>query len=394
MKCYEAVRGKQGFDATAVTDTIKRALASAGLDTAAGPLKQVTATIEDALSAAGLMPRNAAASPATTFDGTAREVDAEEALVIESADAAPAIVEPTTTETPKPQPGEFLERSFTSSLGTRAYKVYVPAGYPVRSGDPIPLVVMLHGCTQDPDDFAAGTRMNALADEHGFIAVYPAQSATANAQKCWNWFRPGDQVRDRGEPAIIAGITSEVASTYRIDPRRIFVAGMSAGAAMAVILATTYPDLYAAVAVHSGLAYGAAHDVPSAFRAMRAENISASSPPRAPITVPAIVFHGDNDRTVNAGNADAIVRHCIAEQADSALHEEASRGTAVGGRRFSRKVYADARNAVIAEHWVVHGAGHAWSGGSAAGTFTDAGGPDASKEMIRFFLNLPRAGTS
>jgi poly(hydroxyalkanoate) depolymerase family esterase len=394
MKSYQAFRDKHGFDATAVIGTIKRALASAGLDTAAGPLKGVTDTIEDALSTAGLMPCSAPANPGTTFDGTAREVDAVHTLANASPDRQAANVEPTTTETPRPQPGGFLQRSFTSAVGTRAYKVYLPAGYSARSSDSMPMVVMLHGCTQDPDDFAAGTRMNALADEHGFIAVYPAQSTAANAQKCWNWFRPEDQRRDGGEPAIIAGITSEVASTYRIDPRRIFVAGMSAGAAMAVILATTYPDLYAAVGAHSGLAYGVAHDVPSAFRAMRAHDASASSAPRAPITVPAIVFHGDKDRTVNPGNAAAIVRHCVAEQADSALHEEASRGTAAGGRRFSRKVYADAQEGVLAEHWVVHGAGHAWSGGSAAGTFTDAAGPDASKEMIRFFLNLPRAGTS
>jgi poly(hydroxyalkanoate) depolymerase family esterase len=314
---------------------------------------------------------------------------------VESADASPANVEPTTeTETRTPQPGQFLERSFTSAIGTRAYKVYVPAGYLERSSDSVPMVVMLHGCTQDPDDFAAGTRMNELADEHGFIAVYPAQSAAANAHKCWNWFRTEDQLRDSGEPSIIAGITTEVASTYRIDPRRIFVAGMSAGAAMAVILATTYPDLYVAVGAHSGLAYGAAHDVPSAFRAMRNPSGSSASARRVPIAVPTIVFHGDSDRTVHATNAGAIVRHAIAEQAGSPLQEEASRGTAVGGRQFSRTVYADARNGVIAEHWIVHGVGHAWSGGSAAGTFTDAGGPDASKEMIRFFLSLPRAGTS
>jgi poly(hydroxyalkanoate) depolymerase family esterase len=255
------------------------------------------------------------------------------------------------------------------------------------------MVVMLHGCTQNPDDFATGTGMNTLADEHGFIVVYPAQSTSANAHKCWNWFRTEDQLRDSGEPAIIAGITTEVASAYRIDRRRIFVAGMSAGAAMAVILATTYPDLYAAVGAHSGLAYGAAHDVPSAFRAMRTAHGSNASARRASMPVPTIVFHGDNDRTVNAGNAAAIVRLAIGDQERSAV-KEASGGTAVGGRQFSRTVYADARSGVIAEHWIVHGAGHAWSGGSTAGTFTDATGPDASKEMIRFFLSLPRSGTA
>jgi len=391
---FESFNRKRGFDATAITDTIKRALASAGLDTSAGPLGHVTGTIEQALSAAGLMPGKAPVSPGTTFDGTARVVDPEDVPAVEFPGPAARNVEPATQDTPSPQPGEFLERSFTSAIGTRSYKVYVPAGYLAQSSDLLPMVVMLHGCTQNPDDFAAGTRMNTLADEHGFIAVYPAQSAGANAQKCWNWFRTEDQLRDSGEPAIIAGITTEVASTYRIDPRRIFVAGMSAGAAMAVILATTHPDLYAAVGAHSGLAYASAHDVPSAFRAMRAANGSAISARRAAMSVPTIVFHGDNDQTVHAGNAAAIVRQAIAEQGGSALHEEASQGTAVGGRQFSRTVYLDPRNAVVAEHWIVHGAGHAWSGGSTAGTFTDASGPDASKEMVRFFLNLPRAGTS
>jgi poly(hydroxyalkanoate) depolymerase family esterase len=251
---------------------------------------------------------------------------------------------------------------------------------------------MLHGCTQSPDDFAAGTRMNALADEHGFVAVYPAQCATANAQRCWNWFRTDDQLRECGEPAIIAGITKEVAATYRVDSRRIFVVGMSAGAAMAVILATTYPDVYAAVGAHSGLAYRAAHDMPSAFKAMHATSGSPARP-GAPIPVPTIVFHGDNDRTVAVGNASSIVDHAVASRTGSTLRQDATSGEA-GGRRFSRTVYADARNDVVAEHWVVHGAGHAWSGGSTAGTFADARGPDASREIIRFFFAVRRAGTA
>jgi len=256
------------------------------------------------------------------------------------------------------------------------------------------MVVMLHGCTQSPDDFAAGTRMNALADEHGFIVVYPAQSAAANAQKCWNWFRTEDQVRESGEPAVIAGITREVAAAYRIDRRRIFVAGLSAGAAMAVILATTHPDLYAAVGAHSGLAYRAASDMPSAFRAMHGGSVLVTSPAGTALPVPVIVFHGDSDRTVHAANATAIVRQAVGAHAGASKPHEASSGTGARGRRFSRKVYVAANGGVVAEHWVVHGAGHAWSGGSTAGSFADEAGPDASREMIRFFLSLPRAGTA
>ena len=393
MKNYETMGRKFAFDATSVTDTIKQALASAGLDTRSGPMKHVTDTIEGALSAAGLMPPSAKSQSGITIEGSAREIRPDLALDIRPVDRSRQDdVEPATSEPPPSQPGEFLERSFTGPTGTRAYKVYVPAGYSHASTEPLPMVVMLHGCTQSPDDFAAGTRMNALADEYGFIVVYPAQSATANAQKCWNWFRTEDQRRERGEPAIIAGITEEVAATYRVDARRMFVVGMSAGAAMAVILATTYPDLYAAVGAHSGLAYRAAHDVPSAFKAMHAAGGSPARPV-APIPVPAIVFHGDNDRTVDVRNAAAIVGHAVASRAGSAVREDASAGAA-GGRRFTRKVYADEGNGVIAEHWILHGAGHAWSGGSTTGTFSDASGPDASREMIRFFLAVRRAGTA
>jgi poly(hydroxyalkanoate) depolymerase family esterase len=236
--------------------------------------------------------------------------------------------------------------------------------------------------------------MNAVADEHGFIVVYPAQSASANAQKCWNWFRTEDQARESGEPAIIAGITREVAATYRIDRRRIFVAGLSAGAAMAVILATTHPDLYAAVGAHSGLAYRAASDMPSAFRAMHGGGVPVASPSRSTLPVPVIVFHGDSDRTVHAANATAIVRQAVGAHAGASTPLEASSGTGARGRRFSRKVYANPSGDIVAEHWVVHGAGHAWSGGSTAGSFADEAGPNASREMVRFFLALARAGTA
>jgi len=155
---------------------------------------------------------------------------------------------------------QFSEYAYTGSAGSRRYKLFVPSVY---RGQPLPLVVMLHGCTQTPDDFATGTRMNILAEERGCFVAYPAQSQKANISKCWNWFKPSDQDRDQGEPAIIAGLVRELLRTYRLDPERVYVAGLSAGGAMPVILGRTYPDMFAAVGVHSGLPYAVAHDLPS-----------------------------------------------------------------------------------------------------------------------------------
>lgn len=323
-----------------------------------------------------------------TIDGIAREVHAgqEESVVIEQ--PAPGSVAMGVDPPPDAGArtrGAFLDGSFADASGSRRYKVYIPAGWSIASSTPMPMLVMLHGCTQSPEDFAAGTRMNALADEHGFVVVYPAQSAKANAQKCWNWFRSGDQYRESGEPAIIAGITRSVASTYHIDMRRIFVTGMSAGAAMAVILGTTYPDLYAGVGAHSGLAYRAAHDLPSALGAMQGRGGTSGPASHAPVSIPTIVFHGDGDPTVNASNATSIVEHTLARHDRTTLQAETSNGIA-GGRTFSRTRYLDGAGRVVVEQWTMHGAGHAWSGGSPAGTFTDARGPDASREMVRFFL--------
>jgi poly(hydroxyalkanoate) depolymerase family esterase len=375
------------FDFSAITDTIQRALSAAGLNTQAGPIKGVTDTIQQALSAAGLMQRTAAPSQhGTTIEGVVHEADAPHD------EAGNAPIEP--IEPAKPvQPGEFVTRSFANSAGMRTYKLYVPAGYSDESSEPVPLVVMLHGCTQSPDDFAAGTRMNELAEQQGFLVVYPAQAANANGAKCWNWFRSEDQGRDRGEPSLIAGITREVASSYRVDERRIFVAGMSAGAAMAVVLGATYPELYAAVGAHSGLAYGAAYDMPSAMGAMQGGGASAVT--QLNNGVPTIVFHGDRDHTVDARNGTAIVEQALLARSDEArLHTRVHRATASGGRTFTRTIFADGTNQPVVEHWLLHGAGHAWSGGSPSGSFTDAGGPDASAEIIRFFQSQARAGTA
>jgi poly(hydroxyalkanoate) depolymerase family esterase len=262
------------------------------------------------------------------------------------------------------------------------------------------MVVMLHGCTQSPDDFAAGTRMNALADQLGFLVVYPAQAANANGSRCWNWFRSEDQNRDAGEPSLIAGIVREVATDFDVDRGRIFVAGMSAGAAMAVILGAAYPDLFTAVGSHSGLPFGAAYDLASAFGAMQGGLANRTGAPcasilQAPAYVPTIVFHGDRDRTVDARNSTAIVEQAtIACSVHPPLRASVQTGTSTGGRTYTRTEYMDAANRPIVEQWVLHGAGHAWSGGSSRGSFTDTSGPDASAEMVRFFLSQQRAGTA
>jgi poly(hydroxyalkanoate) depolymerase family esterase len=246
--------------------------------------------------------------------------------------------------------------------------------------------------------------MNALADQHGFVVAYPAQEAHANGSKCWNWFRRQDQSRDRGEPALIAGITREVAGGYRIDERRIFVAGLSAGAAMAVVLAATYPELYAAVGVHSGLPYACAHDVPSAFAAMNGGALGqtplsrrAAQAQRSDIgpAIPTIIFHGDHDLTVNASNADAIVEQARVANSDAtALTSTVHRGTSPNGCAYTRTTLVDGTRRPVIEHWILHGVGHTWSGGSPGGSFTDPTGPDASAEMVRFFYSQHRAGSA
>jgi poly(hydroxyalkanoate) depolymerase family esterase len=287
-----------------------------------------------------------------------------------------------------PGGARFLAATHANAAGSRPYKLYVPSSY---HGQKVPLIVMLHGCTQSPDDFAAGTRMNEAAERHACLVAYPGQTGAANPQRCWNWFREADQRRDAGEPSLIAGITREVIGRYAVDPRRVYVAGLSAGGAAAAIMGAAYPDLYAAIGVHSGLACGAARDVPSAFAAMRHGGDGAARPGTPPRVVPAIVFHGDRDATVNPRNGDAVV----AQSAQAAaLRVHAEQGQVAGGRAWRRTLHVDATGRTVIEHWLIHGAGHAWSGGSQAGSYTDPLGPDATAEMRRFFQEHPHPGAN
>ena len=291
-----------------------------------------------------------------------------------------------TPDLPLPDGAKFRDLRYSCAAGARRYRLYIPS----TAGDGLQgLIVMLHGCTQNPEDFAAGTGMNALAEEHRLLVVYPAQTGGDNSMSCWNWFRPGDQMRDTGEPAIIAGLTESLRDQYAVPKDRVFVAGLSAGGAMAAIMGETYPELYGAIGVHSGLAYGSANDVMSAFTAMRGQVGIEQAPSRngggGPESGPRmIVFHGSADTTVHPSNAGRI----IASQGGSL--EKASRtehGPSGETRAYSRLVAERDDGTHGVECWMIEGAQHAWSGGHPSGSYTDPHGPNASKAMVRFFLN-------
>jgi poly(hydroxyalkanoate) depolymerase family esterase len=277
----------------------------------------------------------------------------------------------------------FVDRHFACAAGARPYQLYIPGHH---AAAPRGLIVMLHGCTQNALDFANGTSMNAVAERHGLLVAYPTQTAADNPSSCWNWFRPGDQRRDAGEPAILAGLTRAVAEEFGLTHELVFVAGLSAGGAMAAILVETYPELFAAVGVHSGLPSGSAHDVVSAFAAMRGDGMPArraGSPIDGGGQPPMIIFHGSADRTVHPANAERLAAAALAgSPARRAVRSEGH----TAGRDHRTTFTLSEDGAPMVEHWLIEGAGHAWSGGHASGSYTDPSGPDASAEMVRFFL--------
>ena len=339
---------------------INNAMAEATRLTRAGRLVEATALLRGIDIAAGV------AAPSTA-----------DAHVI---DLIPERVRLSAKSARKPAPhmlsGLTTVSDFSCAAGSRSYKLYVPD---TRHAAPMPLLVMLHGCTQTADDFAAGTAMNQLAEAEGFVVAYPEQSEAANRQRCWNWFEPAHQRRGHGEPAIIAGLTRKIIRDHPIDPARVYVAGLSAGGAAAAVMGAAYPDLYAAIGVHSGLALGSASNLISALAAMQGRG--GTGAPRGH-DVPTIVFHGDADSTVHPANGDAVIAAVSAKGLTVAT--EAFRHA--GGRNYTRMTGTADNGRVMIEQWTIHGAGHAWSGGSAKGSYTDPSGPSATREIVRFFL--------
>ena len=304
--------------------------------------------------------------------------------------------------------GTFHSGTFSHAPGSRPYKLYVPRNY--SGGTPTPLLVALHGCTQDPDNFAAGTHFNTLADDYNFLVLYPQQSNAANLNRCWNWFIPANQERGSGEPAILAGMVDSIRSKYSVDPNRIYITGMSAGGAMAVIMGACYPDYFAAIGVHSGLEYRAAFDLVSAQLAMtrggpdprgqgQLAYLSAGSAARV---LPVVAFHGTADYTVSPVNGDQVIQQFIAtdDYADdgiannsvSAIPSSVQNGQVPGGYSYTISTYSY-RDQALMQHYQINGMGHAWSGGSAPppATFVDPRGPDAAWLMWNFFAAHPKA---
>ena len=401
-----------------MNETFQRQMREATRLTQAGRLSEATAVIQRALGGAAAP---ADAGPAALEIPSPWVIDG---CVFEVAEAvAPAPVQAPSQARPRPSepaapdvaanrtrgPGEFSSGTHAHGGIARGYKLYLPPG---AAPAPMPLVVMLHGCTQDPDDFAVGTAMNERAREQGFAVLYPAQAQDANPQRCWNWFKHNHQQRGCGEPALLASLTQTVTERHGLDSRRVYIAGLSAGGAMAALVASAYPELFAAVGVHSGLPAGAATDLPGALTLMRSGVAGPTLPRKGARTsrpaaakgalhrpVPTIVFHGDQDPTVHPRNGEQVIAAALAGCDATALPATTTssssgsttleQGESATGRRYTRSCHRDAEGRVLAEHWLVHGAGHAWSGGHANGTFTDARGPDATREMLRFFFEQP-----
>ncbi|NMM76665.1 PHB depolymerase family esterase [Acidovorax sp. SRB_24] len=392
-------------DATALVRSGQVGEATRAIQRALGGAAPLDAATAGAPPHSSLLPAAGAHMPAPRKGRrSAPSADVEDAVVIERGTAR-------TSTPPRPadaghatQPvGTFLDVAFAHAGAQHHYHLYVPPGAAARA--PLPLVLMLHGCTQNPEDFATGTGMNTAAAQAPALVLYPMQPHSANPHGCWNWFRPENQRRGAGELALLVAMVRDVIARHAVDPQRIYVAGLSAGGAMAALLAREYPDLFAAVGVHSGLQAGAAHNMMAALSAMH--NGAKPGPVARPAglpshgpAIPIIVFHGDADETVHARNGEQLIAAALAAatRAGTPVRHAMETGRAPGGGRYTRTVYrhvdgdpAHAPGPVVAEHWQLHGAGHAWAGGDARGSHTDPRGVNATREMLRFFLEHPKA---
>jgi len=394
-----------------MNDTLQKLMRSATRLTQAGRLNEATETIQRMLRGAAATPDMPDLTKAWTTGAGAFPVPGDM-----TPEASPLVLEGCVFEVTAPAPvapesrtgtGEFITGTHTHASLTRNYKLFVPPGH---AGRQLPLVVMLHGCTQNPDDFAAGTGMNQRAREQGFFVLYPEQSQDANPSRCWNWFKHNHQKRGSGEPALLASMTQAIMKQHDIDARRVFIAGLSAGGAMAAVVAAAYPEIFAAVGVHSGLPSGAASNVAEALMVMKSGEGGIVMPGkgRRPGTapkvalrpekpVPTIVFHGDQDTTVHPRNGEQVIAAVLGSAASAgnsatapARGPQVEKGVSAKGRHYTRSTHRAEKGHVLTEHWLVHGAGHAWSGGLAAGSYTDARGPDATLEMLRFFFEQVR----
>ncbi|MBT3065324.1 PHB depolymerase family esterase [Rhodoferax sp. U11-2br] len=347
-----------------MNNTLHKLLRQASQLTQSGRLAEATAAIQRLLHGrqpgAALTPSASPAAAPDVRDG--------------------GVIEVNTAGTAKLSQGEFISGSHSHQQLTRRYKLYVPPGH---LGKTLPLVVMLHGCKQNPDDFAAGTGMNQCAQALGLFVLYPEQAADANPSACWNWFQHQHQQRGAGEPALIASLTQAITQQYNIDAQRVYVAGLSAGGAMAAVLAVAYPDIFAAVGVHSGLPAGAASNVAQALMVMKRGRTSDTPA----ISLPTIVFHGDADSTVHPHNGEQLVASARGRVPGQPQLEH---GLSAQGQAYTRSIWPAQPGRAAVEYWQLHGAGHAWSGGRAEGSFTNPQGVDASAEMLRFFLSQRR----
>ena len=353
-------------------------MARANRLTQSGDLLAATEAIQRALGGGAALPARAA--PMSTTDHAT-----DHAMIDDAIDGTELVSAAVDDRTKAPLGvGRTVSGRYADAHSSRDYRLYMP---PQEGSVPLPLVMMLHGCTQTADDFAAGTGMSQAARERGFFVLYPEQSVQANSQRCWNWFKHSHQQRERGEPALLAAMLRSVMAEHAIDPARVYVAGLSAGGAMAAILADTHPELFAAVGVHSGLAAGSARDLQGALSAMRQGGAGSAGAGAADGRgVPTIVFHGDADATVHPSNGE----HVIAAAGALAGASSSERVQRRGRRTSTQRVLRAHDGRVLAEHWLVHGSAHAWSGGTREGSYTDPAGPDATAEMLRFFFEHGR----